>query len=148
MTIAVPVSSPARTLVCRGCGAEHPLGPDHACHHCLGPLEAGYDPAALRAVTREQIAAGPPNLWRYAPLLPVGQDPAQRVSLDPGFTPLVPAPALAAEVGVRGPLLVKDVSANPTHSFKDRVLSVALTSALAMGLSWYACASIGNLAHS
>ncbi len=148
MTIAVPVSSPARTLVCRGCGAEHPLGPDHACHHCLGPLEVGYDPAALRAVTREQIAAGPPNLWRYAPLLPVGQDPAQRVSLDPGFTPLVPAPALAAEVGVRGPLWVKDDSANPTHSFKDRVVSVALTAARAMGFTRYACASTGNLANS
>ncbi|HLV59389.1 MAG TPA: threonine synthase [Natronosporangium sp.] len=148
MTIAVPVSSPARTLVCRGCGAEHPLGPDHACHHCLGPLEVGYDPAALRAVTREQITAGPPNLWRYAPLLPVGQDPAQRVSLDPGFTPLVPAPALAAEVGVRGPLWVKDDSANPTHSFKDRVVSVALTAARAMGFTRYACASTGNLANS
>src|SRR5690606_7242146 len=148
MTIAVPVSSPARTLVCRGCGAEHPLGPDHACHHCLGPLEVGYDPDALRAVTREQIASGLPNLWRYAPLLPVGQDPAQRVSLDPGFTPLVPAPALAAEVGVRGPLWVKDDSANPTHSFKDRVVSVALTAARAMGFTRYACASTGNLANS
>ncbi|MFS8499452.1 MAG: threonine synthase [Micromonosporaceae bacterium] len=148
MTIALPVSSPARALVCRGCGAEHPLGPDHACHHCLGPLEVGYDPDALRAVTREQIASGPPNLWRYAPLLPVGQDPAQRVSLDPGFTPLVPAPALAAEVGVRGPLWVKDDSANPTHSFKDRVVSVALTAARAMGFTRYACASTGNLANS
>jgi threonine synthase len=140
--------SPARALVCRGCGAEYPLTAQHACWECFGPLEVAYDPAALRAVTREQITAGPANLWRYAALLPVGQDPAGRVTLDPGLTPLVRADVLAAEVGLRAPLWVKDDSANPTHSFKDRVVSVALTAARALGFTRFACASTGNLANS
>jgi threonine synthase len=99
-------------------------------------------------VTRAQIEAGPKNIWRYAGLLPAGQEPAQRVTLDPGFTPLVRADALAAEIGLRAPLWVKDDSANPTHSFKDRVVSVALTAAKALGFTRYACASTGNLANS
>jgi len=140
--------SPARALACRGCGAEYPLAPQHACFACFGPLEVGYDLAALRLVTREQVAAGPPNLWRYAGLLPVGQDPAARVTLDPGLTPLVRADALAAAVGMRAPLWVKDDSANPTHSFKDRVVSVALTAARGFGFTRFACASTGNLANS
>jgi threonine synthase len=135
-------------MICRGCGTEFPLAPQHACWECFGPLEVGYDPAALARVTREQIAAGPPNLWRYAGLLPVGQDPATRVTLDPGFTPLVPAGALAAELGMTGRLWVKDDSANPTHSFKDRVVSVALTAARGFGFARVACASTGNLANS
>lgn len=141
-------STPARALVCRGCGAEFPLAAQHACWQCFGPLEVGYDPAALRAVTREQIAAGPPNLWRYAGLLPAGQDPATRVTLNPGLTPLVRADALAAELGLRAPLWVKDDSANPTHSFKDRVVSVAVTAARGLGFTRVACASTGNLANS
>ena len=115
-TIDAPLyTSAARHLVCRGCGAQFRLAPQHACVECFGPLEVGYDPAALRAVTREQIAAGPKNIWRYAGLLPVGQDPASRVTLNPGFTPLVRADRLAAELGMRA-LWVKDDSANPTHS--------------------------------
>jgi threonine synthase len=141
-------TGPARALVCRGCGAEYQLAAQHACWQCFGPLEVAYDRAALARVTREQIAAGPANLWRYAALLPVAADPVARVSLDPGFTPLVPAAALAAEVGLRAPLWVKDDSANPTHSFKDRVVSVALTAAHALGFTRYACASTGNLANS
>ncbi|MDG4773272.1 threonine synthase [Solwaraspora sp. WMMD792] len=144
----VNITSPARVLVCRGCGAEYPLAAQHACYECFGPLEVGYDPAALARVTRADIEAGPANIWRYAPLLPAGQDPATRVSLDPGFTPLVPAAALAAELGIRAPLWVKDDSANPTHSFKDRVVSVALTAARTLGFSRFACASTGNLANS
>jgi threonine synthase len=140
--------SPARDLVCRGCAARFPLAAQHACYQCFGPLEVGYDEAALRRVTRERIAAGPPNIWRYSALLPVGQDPASRVTLDPGLTPLVRADALAASVGLRAPLHVKDDSANPTHSFKDRVVSVALTAARALGFERYACASTGNLANS
>ena len=140
--------SPARSLVCRGCGAEYPLAAQHACYECFGPLEVGYDIDALRRVTREQIAAGPANLWRYAALLPTGQDPDSRVTLNPGLTPLVRAEALAAAVGLRAPLWVKDDSANPTHSFKDRVVSVALTAAKALGFTRYACASTGNLANS
>jgi threonine synthase len=140
--------SPARSLVCRGCGAQYPLAAQHACYECFGPLEVGYDIDALRRVTREQIAAGPANLWRYAALLPVGQDPDSRVTLNPGLTPLVRADALAAAVGLRAPLWVKDDSANPTHSFKDRVVSVALTAARGLGFTRFACASTGNLANS
>jgi threonine synthase len=141
-------TSPARALVCRGCGAEFPLAAQHACYECFGPLEVAYDDAALAAVTRAQIEAGPQNIWRYAALLPAGQDPATRVTLDPGLTPLVSAATLAAEVGLRAPLWVKDDSANPTHSFKDRVVSVALTAARELGFTRFACASTGNLANS
>ena len=140
--------SAARALVCRGCGAEFPLAAQHACFECFGPLEVAYDRSALGAVTREQIAAGPENIWRYAPLLPVGQDPSTRVTLNPGRTPLVRADALAREIGLRAPLWVKDDSANPTHSFKDRVVSVALTAARGLGFTRFACASTGNLANS
>ncbi|WP_027660229.1 threonine synthase [Salinispora fenicalii] len=143
-----PATSPARALVCRACSARYPLVAQHACYECFGPLEVDHDPAALAAVTREQIEAGPRNIWRYAPLLPVGQDPATRVTLDPGFTPLVAAPRLAAELGLTAPLWVKDDSANPTHSFKDRVVSVALTAARSLGFTRFACASTGNLANS
>jgi threonine synthase len=154
-TLGTPISngavfgeSPARDLVCRGCGTRSPLAAQHACYECFGPLEVGYDASDLRSVTREQIERGPKNIWRYAGLLPVGADPASRVTLDPGFTPLVRADALAAAVGLRGALHVKDDSANPTHSFKDRVVSVALTAARALGFERYACASTGNLANS
>src|SRR4051794_30900940 len=140
--------SPARGLACRACGAEYPLIAQHACFECFGPLEVGYDPAALRAVTREQIEAGPKNIWRYAALLPPGQDPASRGAPDPGGTPLVAAQALAAELGITASLWVKDDSANPTHSFKDRVVSVALTAARGLGFTRFACASTGNLANS
>ena len=147
-TLSVFTDSPARHLVCRGCGAQFPLAAQHACYECFGPLEVGYDAEALGRVTREQIEAGPQNIWRYAPLLPVGADPASRVTLDPGLTPLVKADLLAKELGITGPLWVKDDSANPTHSFKDRVVSVALTAAKALGFTRYSCASTGNLANS
>jgi threonine synthase len=141
-------ASPARCLICRNCGAEAPLAPQHACFTCFGPLEIGYDPEAMAGVTREQIESGPKNIWRYGPLLPVGQDASTRVTLDPGLTPLIRASALADAVGLRAPLWVKDDSANPTHSFKDRVVSVALTAARDFGYSRFACASTGNLANS
>lgn len=142
-----PIASPAVNLTCRNCGKTFDLAPIHACAECFGPLEVGYDKAALARVTREQIAAGPKNIWRYAGLLPVGQDPASRVTLDPGLTPLVRAENLARELGMRA-LWVKDDSANPTHSFKDRVVSVALTAARGLGFDAVACASTGNLANS
>ncbi|WP_018351862.1 threonine synthase [Longispora albida] len=142
------VASPARALVCRACAAEYPLIAQHACYQCFGPLEVAYDAEALARVTREQIEAGPQNIWRYAPLLPAGQDPATRVSLDPGLTPLVRADALARAIGMTGTLWVKDDSANPTHSFKDRVVSVALSAAKGLGFTRFACASTGNLANS
>src|SRR5829696_1570821 len=140
--------NPARGLVCRNCGATFGLIAEHACAECFGPLEVDYDPELMKAVTREQIEAGPQNIWRYAGLLPVGQDPADRVSLDPGLTPLVRADRLAAELGLTGGLWVKDDSANPTHSFKDRVVSLAATAARGLGYTKIACASTGNLANS
>jgi threonine synthase len=140
--------SPARGLVCRNCGATFGLIAEHACAQCFGPLEVDYDPELMRAVTRQQIEAGPQNIWRYAALLPVGQDPADRVTLDPGMTPLVRADRLAAELGITGGLWVKDDSANPTHSFKDRVVSLAATAAKSFGYAKIACASTGNLANS
>jgi threonine synthase len=151
MTLLTPLgaglTSPADSLRCRNCGARFPLGPVHACSDCFGPLEVGYDADILAQVTREDIERGPKSLWRYAGLLPVGQDPAGRVTLDPGLTPLVRADRLAAELGMRS-LWVKDDSANPTHSFKDRVVSIALTAARQLGFSRVACASTGNLANS
>src|SRR3954463_4046550 len=140
--------SPAKGLVCRNCGATFGLIAEHACAECFGTLEVDYDHDLLKAVTREQIEAGPHNIWRYAALLPVGQDPAQRVSLDPGLTPLVRADRLAEELGLPGGLWVKDDSANPTHSFKDRVVSLAATAARQLGYRKIAAASTGNLANS
>ncbi|MGI8867994.1 MAG: threonine synthase [Mycobacteriales bacterium] len=140
-------ASPASHLRCRNCGATVDLAPIHACVECFGPLEIGYDADALTAVTREQIESGPHSIWRYAPLLPVGQDPTTRVSLDPGLTPLVRADKLARELGMKT-LWVKDDSANPTHSFKDRVVSLAATAARQLGFHRLACASTGNLGNS
>jgi threonine synthase len=140
--------SPAVALVCRNCGAEFPLGAQHACFECFGPLEIGYDPTALARVTRADIEAGPHSLWRYAGLLPVGQDAATRVDSGTGMTPLIRADRLGAELGFSAPLWVKDDSANPTHSFKDRVVSVAITAARELGFERIACASTGNLANS
>src|SRR3954469_7957413 len=152
MTLTAPTStvapSPAKGLVCRNCGATFGLIAQHACAECFGPLEVDYDHDLLKAVTREQIEAGPQNIWGYAALLPVGQDPAQRVSLDPGLTPLVRADRLAEELGLTGGLWVKDDSANPTHSFKDRVVSLAATAARQLGYRKIAAASTGNLANS
>jgi len=139
--------SPASALVCRNCGVEYPLGPQHACFECFGPLEIGYDAAALARVSHEQIAAGPHSLWRYAGLLPVGQS-AARVDSGTGMTPLIRADRLADELGFTAPVWVKDDSANPTHSFKDRVVSVAITAARELGFERIACASTGNLANS
>lgn len=139
--------SPAVGLICRNCQAKYPLAAQHACWQCFGPLEVDYDPAALARVTRADIEAGPHNIWRYAALLPAGVDPATRVTLNPGMTPLIKADGLAAELGMKT-LWVKDDSANPTHSFKDRVVSVALTAASQLGFERYACASTGNLANS
>jgi threonine synthase len=147
LTADAPTSSAADSLRCRNCGARFALGPQHACLECFGPLEIGYDHDALAVLSRADIEAGPHSIWRYAGLLPVGQDPAARVTLNPGMTPLVRADRLAEELGMRE-LWVKDDSANPTHSFKDRVVSVALTAARQLGFTRVACASTGNLANS
>jgi len=140
--------NPVKGLVCRNCGATFAPVAEHACAECFGPLEVDYDSDLMRAVTRQQIEAGPQNIWRYVALLPVGHDPAARVTLDPGMTPLVEADRLAAELGLTGGLWVKDDSTNPTHSFKDRVVSLAATAAKTFGYAKIACASTGNLANS
>ncbi len=139
--------SPARALVCRECGHEVALSPVHVCVECFAPLEVLYDLDKLRSVTRQGIEAGPHTIWRYAGLLPAGQDLATRVDLGAGMTPLRKADNLARALGMRT-LWVKDDSANPTHSFKDRVVSVALSAARAFGYTTVSCASTGNLANS
>ena len=133
----------ATHLVCRECREKTPLGPFYACTECFGPLEVGYD---FPTITREQIEAGPRSIWRYAPLLPVPADIATFRSTDPGFTRLVDARNLADDLGLRQ-LWVKDDSGNPTHSFKDRVVAVALSAARELGLQVLACPSTGNLAN-
>jgi threonine synthase len=138
----------ANALVCRNCGATYPLGAQHACFECFGPLEIGYDQALLALVTRAQIEAGPHSIWRYAGLLPTGQNPETRVDSGTGMTPLIRADRLGDELGFTAPLWVKDDSANPTHSFKDRVVSVAVTAARELGFERIACASTGNLGNS
>ena len=135
---------PATSLRCRSCGQEHGLDGVGACNTCWGPLEPVYDLDELRPrLTRERIAAGPPSLWRYGALLPV-ETPAEP-RLPPGFTPLVEAPRLAEALGLRE-LYLKLDTANPTHSFKDRVVAVACAKAQELGLRTLACSSTGNLA--
>src|SRR3954454_25074997 len=133
-------------LVCRECGATYPAEPRSACDECFGPLEPSYDYERLRGIgLREAIEAGPRSLWRYQPLLPARHD--QAVHLGDGFSPLRRASRLGAELGLPN-LFLKDETRNPTHSFKDRVVSVALTKAREFGFDTVACASTGNLAHS
>lgn len=132
-----------RGLKCRECGALYPLEPIHVCELCFGPLEVDYDYDCLRAfVSRERIASGPPNLWRYKDLLPVtGETP---VNSGAGFTPLLRADRLGERLGLRN-LFIKNDTVNPTWSFKDRVVSIAITKAIEFGFDTVACASTGNL---
>ncbi|MDA8276276.1 MAG: threonine synthase [Actinomycetota bacterium] len=133
-------------LRCRECGRAYPAEALHVCDFCFGPLEVTYDYERIASVvSRERIAAGPRSIWRYQDLLPVAD--AAPVDLGAGFTPLVRADRLAAELGL-GELWIKDDTANPTGSFKDRVVSVALTKARQLGFKVAACASTGNLANS
>jgi threonine synthase len=135
----------ATALRCRNCETDHELEGIGICSRCWGPLDPVYDRGELaRTVTRESIAAGPPSLWRYAPLLPVEPPAEQRLA--PGLTPLVRAPRLAEALGV-GELYLKLDTANPTHSFKDRVVAVATAKAQELGLTTIACSSTGNLAN-
>ncbi len=133
-------------LRCRECGRAYPAEALHVCEWCFGPLEVVYDYETIRTVvSRHRIAAGPNSIWRYADLLPVRAEGA--VSLGAGFTPLVRADRLAAELGL-GEVWIKNDTLNPTGSFKDRVVSVALTKAQELGFKVAACASTGNLANS
>lgn len=137
-------------LRCRECDTTFDLSAQHVCDRCVGPLEVVYDHAGIAAVmSRERVAAGPPTLWRYADLLPVlpGDAASARVDLGSGLTPLVRAPRLGAELGLAD-LWIKDDTRNPTNSFKDRVVTVAISAARQLGIEVVACASTGNLAHS
>jgi len=135
---------PALSLSCRVCATEHPLEANGSCSRCFGPLDPVYDWDHLRAtVSHESIAAGPLSIWRDAALLPV--DAHEDARLAPGFTPLVPAPRLAEELGI-GELWLKLDTANPTHSFKDRVVAVAARKAQELGFDTLSCSSTGNLA--
>jgi len=133
----------AHALKCRECGALYPLDASYACFDCFGPLEVAYDAVA---VTRAQITSGPASMWRYEALLPVEPGAHDRPGLQPGLTKLVRADNLAKALGARR-VWVKDDSGNPTHSFKDRVVAVALENARRLGYTTIACASTGNLAN-
>jgi len=136
---------PARALTCRECGARTPLAAEYACARCFGPLEVAYD---FGTVTRRSIEAGPRSIWRYRGLLPVPADIDSHPGTEPGLTRLLRTDRLAAALGVRpGRLWVKDDTGNPTHSFKDRVVAVALAAARELGLRVLACPSTGNLAN-
>jgi threonine synthase len=137
---------PPESLCCKECQTTYPLDARFVCERCFGPLEvayeskAGADPAELR----RRIQAGPHSLWRYGDFLPVSSPP--RNTLAAGWTPLIRADRLAEQLGLRE-VWIKNDAANPTHSFKDRVVSIALARARELGFQTIACASTGNLAN-
>jgi threonine synthase len=137
---------PPESLRCKECQTTYPLEARYVCERCFGPLEVAYaprpdaDPAALR----RRIQAGPHSLWRYTDFLPVQAPP--KGALPAGWTPLLRADRLAEQLGLRE-VWIKNDAANPTHSFKDRVVSVALARARELGFQTISCASTGNLAN-
>jgi threonine synthase len=132
-------------LKCKECGERYPLDARFVCENCFGPLEVAYDLSGLEPEeTRRRIQAGPATIWRYADFLPFERPP--RTALAAGVTPLVRADRLAERLGIRE-VWVKNDAANPTHSFKDRVVTVALAKARELGYGVVACASTGNLAN-
>jgi threonine synthase len=137
---------PAEALKCKECREEYELGASYVCERCFGPLEVSYDHSALGdpAELRRKIQAGPPSIWRYSDFLPFDRRP--RTGLDAGFTPLIKSDRLAERLGL-GEVWVKNDAANPTHSFKDRVVNVAIAKAQELGFETVACASTGNLAN-
>ncbi len=134
----------AKALRCRECGREYEMTASHVCEFCFGPLEVVYDYEEMsKSISRQSIAAGPYSIWRYRDLLPVEGEP---VDLNAGFTPLIKSENLAAHLGLNN-LWLKNDCANPTWSFKDRVVAVASTKARELGFKTLACASTGNLAN-
>jgi threonine synthase len=138
---------PPESLKCKECKTEYPLDARYVCEQCFGPLEvayearpAGADPEELR----RRIQAGPHSLWRYGDFLPVSAPPKN--TLPAGWTPLLKVDRLAEQLSLEH-LWIKNDAANPTHSFKDRVVSVALARARELGFTTIACASTGNLAN-
>lgn len=134
-------------LKCRECGREYPKDVLFVCEYCFGSLEVNYDYANIKKnLTKEVLLSRPKNMWRYKELLPLDKEPS--VGLNSGFTPLIRANNLAKALGVKE-LYIKDDSVNhPTLSFKDRVVSVAISKAKEFGFDTVACASTGNLANS
>lgn len=140
-------SATFKALKCKECGSEYELAAIHVCEFCFGPLEVTYDYDALRRhVTRETIQAGPNSIWRYRPFLPVATD--NPIDVGTGMTPLVKSHRLARRLGLKNLYIKNDAVNMPTLSFKDRVVSVALTRARELGFSTVSCASTGNLANS
>lgn len=136
----------AQNLRCRECSRDYPLAALHVCEFCFGPLEVVYDDEAIRAaVSREKIASRPATLWRYREFLPCEADTA--IDIGAGFTPLIHARNLGKALGLPN-LYIKNDTANPTWSFKDRVVAVASSRARELGYEKLACASTGNLANS
>ena len=136
---------PATGLQCKECGTEYPLEALFVCEQCFGPLEVAYDYSGHDAAElKRKIQAGPQSIWRYSDFLPFSGRPVD--TLQPGLTPLLKADRLAERLGV-GEVWVKNDAANPTHSFKDRVVAVALAKAIELGFETIACASTGNLAN-
>ena len=134
-------------LKCKECGEEYKLEAKHVCEQCFGPLEVKYDYDALRRqVTRESIQAGPNSIWRYRAFLPVATETP--IDVGTGMTPLVKSNRLARRLGLKNLYIKNDAVNMPTLSFKDRVVSVALTRAQELGFSTVSCASTGNLANS
>src|SRR2546428_40955 len=136
-----------KALKCRECGREYPLDATHVCEFDFGPLEVVYDYDRIKqSLNHSDIQSRPPTMWRYRELLPVAGDPT--VGFEVGFTPLIRADRLARQLGVRELWVKNDTVNYPTLSFKDRVVSVALSRARELGFTTVACASTGNLANS
>ncbi|MFO1514797.1 MAG: threonine synthase [Verrucomicrobiota bacterium] len=136
-----------KALKCRECGREYPLAATHVCEFDFGPLEVAYDYDRIKkSLTKAAIQSRPKSMWRYRELLPVASEPT--VGLQVGFTPLVKADRLAKALGIRELWIKNDTVNYPTLSFKDRVVSVALSRSKELGLETVACASTGNLANS
>jgi threonine synthase len=133
------------SLKCKECGEAYPLEARFVCEQCFGPLEVSYDFSGLDAEeARRKIQAGSRGIWRYSDFLPFDGRPGD--PLEPGLTPLIRADRLADRLGI-GELWIKNDAANPTHSFKDRVVAVAVAKAKELGFETVACASTGNLAN-
>jgi threonine synthase len=133
-------------LKCKECGTAYGLEARYVCENCFGPLEVVYDHSKLDAAeAKRRIQAGSQGIWRYADFLPFAGRPGD--PLEPGLTPLLRADRLAERLGIDAELWVKNDAANPTHSFKDRVVAVAVAKARELGFETVACASTGNLAN-
>jgi threonine synthase len=136
----------AKSLSCKECGTAYSLDASYVCENCFGPLEVAYDFSGLDAVSvKRRIQAGSRGIWRYGDFLPFEGSPGD--PLEPGLTPLVKADRLAERLELDVELWVKNDAANPTHSFKDRVVAVAVAKARELGFETVACASTGNLAN-